>query len=86
MTALALYHYVGCPFCTMVRRDIDRLDLDVDVELRDIHESSARRRELIEATGRGTVPCLRIESADGEVRWMHESTHISEYLRRRAAA
>jgi glutaredoxin len=84
MTRLALYHYVGCPFCTSVRREIERLDLDV--ELRDIRESSARRRELAEATGRTTVPCLRIESEDGGLRWMHESAHINEYLRGLAAA
>jgi glutaredoxin len=84
MTRLALYHFVGCPFCTMVRREIDQLDLDV--ELRDIHESSARRNELVEATGRGTVPCLRVESDGGEVRWMHESARIGEYLRGHAVA
>jgi len=84
MARLALYHYFGCPFCTRVRQGIDRLGLDV--ELRDIHESSARRRELVEATGRGTVPCLRIESGDGEVRWMHESADILDYLSGLAAA
>ena len=84
MTRLALYHFVGCPFCTMVRREIDQLDLDV--ELRDIHESSACRNELVEATGRGTVPCLRVESDGGEVRWMHESARIGEYLRGLAVA
>ena len=82
--SLSLYHFVGCPFCTLVRRDIDALGLDV--ELRDIHERSARRRELVEATGRSTVPCLRIESAVGEVEWMHESRDISEYLKSLAAA
>ena len=84
MTRLSLYHYRGCPFCTLVRRDIDRLGLDV--ELRDIHESSARRRELVLATGRATVPCLSIESEVGEVRWLHESTDIIDYLRGLAAA
>jgi len=84
MQRLALYHYLGCPFCALVRRDIDRLG--VEVELRDILESSARRRELIDATGRSTVPCLRIESPDGEVRWMHESADIVEYLRGLASA
>jgi glutaredoxin len=82
--SLSLYHFVGCSFCTLVRRDIDRLGLDV--ELRDIHESSARRRELVDATGRSTVPCLRIESAAGEVEWMHESRDISEYLKGQAEA
>jgi glutaredoxin len=75
---LALYHYVGCSFCSMVRRAVDGLGLDV--ELRNIHESSAVAQELVEGTGRRTVPCLRIESEDGEVRWMHESRDIIGYL------
>ena len=71
---LALYHYFSCPFCALVRRALDRLG--IQVEMRDILESSERRRELVEATGRQTVPCLRIESEDGEVEWMHESRDI----------
>ena len=31
---LALYHFDGCPFCALVRAEIDRLD--IDVELRDV--------------------------------------------------
>jgi hypothetical protein len=27
------------------------------------------------------VPCLRIEEPEGEVRWMHESVDIIDYLR-----
>ena len=75
---LTLYHYLGCSFCHLVRRTIDRLGLEV--EERDILESSACRRELIEATGQQTVPCLRIESRDGEVEWKHESRDIIDYL------
>jgi glutathione S-transferase len=63
----------------LVRRAIDQLDLDV--ELRDILEEPGRHRELVEATGRQMVPCLRIESEDGAVRWMHESRDIVDYLR-----
>ena len=76
---LALYHYLACPFCAIVRRAIDRLGLDV--EFRDIHERSPRLRELVDATGRRTVPCLRIETPDGDARWMHESRDIIDYLR-----
>jgi glutaredoxin len=76
---LSLYHFSGCPYCALVRRAIDQLGLDV--ELRNILESSERRRELVEATGRQTVPCLRIESQDGGVRWMHESRDIVDYLK-----
>ena len=39
-------------------------------------------RELIRDGGRGMVPCLRIESDDGHVRWMYESQDIIEYLDR----
>ena len=76
---LSLYHYFGCSFCHRVRQAIDQLG--VEVELRDILSSSDCRRELVDATGRQTVPCLRIESEDGAVEWMHESSDIIAYLR-----
>lgn len=78
---LALYHYDGCPFCTTVRREIDRLG--VDVELRDVFEPE-HRAALREARGRTTVPVLRVESRD-EDRWMPESRDIVRWLRERFA-
>ena len=75
---LVLYHFNGCPFCSMVRANIERLG--VDVELRDIFEDSESRDELIEARGRATVPVLRITSPNGEERWVPESRDIVGYL------
>ena len=57
--------------------------LDLDVPLRNTMQESERRRELVEATGRGQVPVLRIESADGDVEWMPESEDIVRYLEER---
>lgn len=74
---LSLYYFDGCPYCARVRSAIDRLGLDV--ELRDIQRDSAHRRDLVEATGRQTVPCLRIDRPEG-TRWMHESLDIVRYL------
>ena len=75
---LALYIFSGCPFCSMVRANIERLG--VDVELRDIFENAQYRDELIRARGRATVPVLRISSPNGEERWMPESRDIVSYL------
>ncbi len=74
---LALYHFEGCPFCSRVRSVLGRLALEV--ELRDIQRDPRRRAELVEATGRATVPCLRIEEA-AAARWLHESTDIVRWL------
>ena len=81
---IALYQTAFCPYCERVRSAARRLG--VDLELRDIDESSARRKELVKATGRQTVPCLRIERVDGSVEWMHESSDIIDYLERRFGA
>ena len=51
----------------------------IDVPLRDTNADPAAFRELLENTGRTTVPCLRIERADG-VEWMFESMDIIRYL------
>ena len=77
---LALYHYDGCPFCQMVRDEID--DLGLDVELRNIHFEPQHREDLIQARGRATVPVLRITAPAGDDRWMPESRDIMQYLRK----
>jgi glutaredoxin len=79
----ALYHLDWCPYCVMVRDVID--ELGANVELRDIGREPGWREELVAARGRGTVPVLRCESADGRVRWMPESRDIITYLRKRFA-
>jgi glutaredoxin len=77
---LALYTMAMCPFGWRVNRTIKRLGLEV--ETRDILLHPSLREELIQATGRATVPVLWIQSADGSVRWMPESMDIIHYLER----
>jgi len=77
ISGLSLYFFEGCPWCTRVRSALDRLGLEI--ELRDIQADRARRAELLAATGRATVPCLRIEEG-ASARWMHESADIIRWL------
>ena len=74
---LSLYHFDGCPYCDRVRSAMSRLQLDL--EMRDIHRVPKYREELVAATGKQMVPCLRIENG-GAPRWMHESADIVRYL------
>jgi len=78
---LALYQFAGCPFCTRVSNAIEALG--IEVEVRDTLYDAGRGRELVEATGRQTVPVLRIEEPDGSVRWLPESAEIVAYLEER---
>jgi glutaredoxin 2 len=80
---LSLYHFDGCPYCQRVRDAIGRLG--IQIELRDIHKSSDRLAELRAATGKQTVPVLRIEEDGGKVRWMPESLDIVAYLEQQFA-
>lgn len=75
---LALYQYMGCGYCAQVISVMKRLG--VEVELRDTLEDPRFAQEVLEATGRSTVPVLRIDSDDGETRWMPESQDIIRYL------
>ncbi len=77
---LSLYHFEGCPYCSRVRAALPRLGLEL--ELRDIHLDPRHRNELQAATGRTTVPCLRIDEPGG-ARWTHESVDIIRYLEAR---
>ena len=75
---LALYKFDGCPYCQRVQAALQRLG--TQIEQRDTQKNDAFRKELIEATGRATVPVLRIQEADGRVRWMPESLDIVRFL------
>ncbi len=75
---LSLYGYPQCPFCSRVLHAIDALGLDI--EFRNTMQGDEYQRELMTATGRSTVPVLRIESEHGKVEWMPESVDIVAYL------
>lgn len=75
---LALYTSPSCAFCWRVSEVINRLGLEV--EMRNVFKDQATREELLKARGRMTVPVLRIQSPEGEVRWMPESIDIIHYL------
>ena len=74
---LALYQFAACPFCVKVRRQMKRLSLTI--ETKDA-KTSAIAAELQQHASRVKVPCLRIESANGDVQWMFESSDINDYL------
>jgi glutathione S-transferase len=79
----ALYHSQWCGFCTRVRQAAQGLGLGF--EWRDVDMEAGRRAELIAGGGKGQVPCLRIETDDGNVRWLYESADIIAYLREQAS-
>ena len=79
---LALYQYGGCSFCTRVRSFV--AEVGQTLEIRDVMDDPDYLAELVAATGRRMVPCLRIESPDGSAEWLHESADIIDFLRRRS--
>jgi glutaredoxin len=80
---LILYQFRACPFCIKVRRNMRRLNLDI--EKRNANENPQYQAELIEGGGRWQTPCLRIES-EGRVEWLYESGDIIDYLNKKYAA
>ena len=77
--ALILYHRPSCSYCVQVRMAAERLG--IALELRDVRQEPRWREELVAARGRGTVPVLRIDHADGTTRWLPESLNIIRYLK-----
>jgi len=78
---LSLYLTEWCSYCVRVRRVID--ELGVEIELRDVSEDRDHLQALVGATGRETVPCLRIDDPASDSQWMHESADIIQYLQTR---
>ncbi len=59
-------------------------DMGVDIELVDTSQNPEKREELLNATGRTQVPCLKIMDGD-QVQWLHESEDIIDYIRQHLA-
>ncbi|MEM9387447.1 MAG: glutathione S-transferase N-terminal domain-containing protein [Pseudomonadota bacterium] len=74
---LSLYWFHGCPWCERVRAAI--ADLGLEVDERNIREHPEHAAAMREATGRGTVPVLRIDATDG-TEWLPESAEIVRRL------
>ena len=81
---MALYQFQQCPFCVKTRRQIRRLNLNI--ETRDARNDPKWNSELIEQGGKYQVPCLKIVTDDGSVEWMYESSEINAYLEKRFSA
>jgi glutaredoxin len=75
---MVLYQFKTCPFCIKVRREIRRLSLNI--ELRDAQHDEQCRAALLQGGGSVQVPCLRISDAQGNSRWLYESSAINSYL------
>jgi glutaredoxin len=82
--SLALYQFSTCPFCIKVRQEMRRLSLPI--EKRDAQHHAANRDALVQGSGATKVPCLKITEANGQTRWLQDSTEIVAYLREQFAA
>lgn len=78
---LALYQFRTCPFCVKVRKEIKRLNLNI--ELRDTQYNDEHRAEILAGGGTVKVPCLRITTANGSDQWLYESNDINAWLKQR---
>lgn len=76
--SLAMYQFHACPFCVKVRRELKRLNLNI--ELRDAKNDAKHKSTLVEEGGKYQVPCMRIEQ-NKVVHWMYESDDIIRHLR-----
>lgn len=80
--SLVIYQFNACPFCVKVRRELKRLNLNI--ELRDAKGNAEHKSTLIEQGGKHQVPCLRIEQ-NSTVQWLYESDEIIRLLREKFA-
>ena len=78
---LSLYYTPSCPYCVRVLQALP--SLRTEVARKNLWTDAENRTDLRNATGRGTVPVLRIQNDEGLDRWMPESLDILEYLRER---
>ncbi len=75
---LELFYFDSCPFCQIVLRAID--ELNIELEYKNIMEDRESLERLMKDTGRRTVPCLYIDNQP-----MFESADIIAWLQSNAS-
>jgi len=65
-------------YCNRVLRAAE--EHGVNLEVRNIWQEPTFEKELVSATGRTTVPVLKIDQGAGDARWMPESSDIVNYI------
>lgn len=78
---LTLYVKTGCPFCGRVLSKLDELDIDVEINQKNIADEGVID-ELVAHGGKQMVPYLIDENGDG----LYESDAIIAYLESRFGA
>jgi len=78
MSDITLYELPGCPYCAKVRRKLDELGLEYDIE--EVPSSHAQRTDVEEISGQTAVPVIVDEEHD--IEGMNESDDIVAYLER----
>lgn len=73
----SLYYSRYCYFCQKVLGFLQ--GAQHSIEMLNTAEGT-HRQELVQGGGKGQVPCLRIETEQGEVSWMYESDDIIRYI------
>lgn len=76
--SLQVYQLVACPFCVKVRREVKRLNLNI--EYKNVEEPQ-NQSDLMAGGKQDQVPCLKINQ-NGSVQWLYESDDIIQYLRK----
>jgi len=76
---LSIYQFNACPFCVKVRRQLRKNSLNI--ELKDAKNNTKYKEELMREGGKYKVPCLRIETDTGDIKWLYESDSIISYLK-----
>jgi hypothetical protein len=79
-SCIALYDYKGCSASRLPRREIRRLN--IEIECRDFSKYSIHQDKLLAEYGKLKSPCLRIEEK-GKVRWLDEPDAIVHFLHER---
>lgn len=52
----------------------------IEIPMRNTVMDISAYRDLVTGGGKATVPCLRIERDDGQVKWLYESIDIIRFL------
>ncbi len=72
---LELFYFESCPFCQIVLREIQNLNIESNIDKLNIHDDPSALERLVNMNGKRQVPCLVI---DGKP--MLESSQIIEFL------